>query len=94
MPAAKAAGQPDREHVAAERAAALESRLVKLVIVVGASADAPLRVSLGYEFINRLWLLGGVDDMLSGARRDYFVGAQLRFNDEDLKKIIPFVPAQ
>jgi len=52
------------------------------------------RVSLGYEFINRLWLLGGVDDMLSGARRDYFVGAQLRFNDEDLKKIIPFVPAQ
>jgi phospholipid/cholesterol/gamma-HCH transport system substrate-binding protein len=52
------------------------------------------RVSLGYEFINRLWLLGGVDDMLSGARRDYFVGAQLRFNDEDLKRIIPFVPAQ
>jgi phospholipid/cholesterol/gamma-HCH transport system substrate-binding protein len=52
------------------------------------------RVSLGYEFINRLWLLGGVDDILSGARRDYFVGAQLRFNDEDLKKIIPFVPAQ
>jgi phospholipid/cholesterol/gamma-HCH transport system substrate-binding protein len=52
------------------------------------------RVSLGYEFINRLWLLGGVDDMLSGSRRDYFVGAQLRFNDEDLKRIIPFVPAQ
>jgi len=52
------------------------------------------RVSLGYEFINRLWLLGGVDDILSGSRRDYFVGAQLRFNDEDLKRIIPFVPAQ
>jgi phospholipid/cholesterol/gamma-HCH transport system substrate-binding protein len=48
------------------------------------------RVSLGYEFINRLWLLGGVDDILSGARRDYFVGAQLRFNDEDLKHILPF----
>jgi phospholipid/cholesterol/gamma-HCH transport system substrate-binding protein len=52
------------------------------------------RVSLGYEFINRLWLLAGVDDILSGARRDYFVGAQLKFNDEDLKRIIPFVPAQ
>jgi phospholipid/cholesterol/gamma-HCH transport system substrate-binding protein len=51
------------------------------------------RVSLGYEFINRLWLLGGVDDILSGTRRDYFVGAQLRFNDEDLKRIIPFVKA-
>jgi phospholipid/cholesterol/gamma-HCH transport system substrate-binding protein len=50
------------------------------------------RVSLGYEFVNRIWLLGGVDDILSSARRDYFVGAQLRFNDEDLKSILPFVP--
>ena len=48
------------------------------------------RVSLGYEFVNRIWLLGGVDDILSGSRRDYFVGAQLRFNDEDLKTILPF----
>ncbi len=50
------------------------------------------RVSLGYEFVNRIWLLGGVDDMLSGSRRDYFVGAQLRFNDEDLKHVLPFAP--
>jgi phospholipid/cholesterol/gamma-HCH transport system substrate-binding protein len=48
------------------------------------------RISLGYEFINRLWLLGGVEDLLSGSRRDYFVGGQLRFNDEDLKTILPF----
>ena len=48
------------------------------------------RVSLGYEFVNRLWLLGGVDDILSKSRRDYFVGAQLRFNDDDLKHILPF----
>jgi phospholipid/cholesterol/gamma-HCH transport system substrate-binding protein len=48
------------------------------------------RVSLGYEFINRLWLLGGVEDVLSGSRRDYFVGGMLRFNDEDLKTILPF----
>jgi phospholipid/cholesterol/gamma-HCH transport system substrate-binding protein len=52
------------------------------------------RVSLGYEFVNRLWLIGGVDDILSEGRRDYFVGAQLKFNDEDLKTILPFVPAQ
>ena len=51
------------------------------------------RVSLGYEFVNRLWLLGGVDDILSGSRRDYFVGAQLRFNDDDLKRILPFAPS-
>jgi phospholipid/cholesterol/gamma-HCH transport system substrate-binding protein len=48
------------------------------------------RVSLGYEFINRLWLLGGVEDILSNSRRDYFVGGMLRFNDEDLKTILPF----
>jgi len=50
------------------------------------------RISLGYNFVNRIWLLGGVDDILSSARRDYFVGAQLRFNDEDLKSILPFMP--
>jgi phospholipid/cholesterol/gamma-HCH transport system substrate-binding protein len=48
------------------------------------------RVSLGYQFIPRLWLLGGVDDIFSTTRRDYFVGLQLRFNDEDLKTILPF----
>jgi phospholipid/cholesterol/gamma-HCH transport system substrate-binding protein len=51
------------------------------------------RISLGYEFVNRCWLLGGVDDILSGTRRDYFVGAQLKFNDEDLKNILPFAPS-
>jgi len=51
------------------------------------------RLSLGYEFVNRLWLLGGADDVLSPVRRDYFVGLQLRFNDEDLKTILPFAPS-
>lgn len=51
------------------------------------------RLSLGYEFVNRLWLLGGVDDVLSDVRRDYFVGLQLKFNDEDLKTILPFAPS-
>jgi phospholipid/cholesterol/gamma-HCH transport system substrate-binding protein len=48
------------------------------------------RVALAYEFIRKLWLLGGVDDILNSARRDYFVGLQLRFNDHDLKSILPF----
>ncbi|HVY49766.1 MAG TPA: MlaD family protein [Minicystis sp.] len=48
------------------------------------------RVALAYEFIRKLWLLGGVDDILSSNRRDYFVGLQLRFNDQDLKTILPF----
>ena len=50
------------------------------------------RISFGYEFISRLWLLGGVDDILSTDRRDYFVGLQLKFNDEDLKRVLPFAP--
>lgn len=48
------------------------------------------RVALAYEFIRKLWLLGGVDDILNGARRDYFIGLQLRFTDHDLKSILPF----
>jgi phospholipid/cholesterol/gamma-HCH transport system substrate-binding protein len=51
------------------------------------------RVSLAYEFIRKLWLLGGVDDILNSDRRDYFIGLQLRFNDKDLKTILPFAPA-
>lgn len=50
------------------------------------------RASLGYEFIHRLWLLAGADDILSPDRRDYFFGVNLRFNDEDLKSILPFAP--
>lgn len=48
------------------------------------------RVVLAYEFIRKLWLLGGVDDILNNARRDYFVGLQLRFTDDELKSILPF----
>jgi phospholipid/cholesterol/gamma-HCH transport system substrate-binding protein len=51
------------------------------------------RIGFGYEFVSRIWLLGGVDDILSGDQRDYFVGLQLRFDDEDLKTILPFAPS-
>jgi len=50
------------------------------------------RVTMGYEFVRKLWLLGGVDDILSTDRRDYFVGLQLRFTDTDLKSVLPFAP--
>jgi phospholipid/cholesterol/gamma-HCH transport system substrate-binding protein len=51
------------------------------------------RVYLSYAFVKRLWILGGIDDILSYDRRDYFVGLNLRFNDEDLKTILPFAPS-
>jgi len=50
------------------------------------------RLALSYEFVRSLWLLGGVDNVLSSERRDYFFGLSLRFNDEDLKSILPFAP--
>ncbi len=51
-----------------------------------------LRTRLAYEFIRKFWLLAGVDDALNKTV-DFFMGAQLRFNDEDLKTILPFAPA-
>ncbi len=48
------------------------------------------RLWVGYEFIHRLWLIGGVDHIFLGNRRDYFLGLQLRFTDEDLKTVLPF----
>jgi phospholipid/cholesterol/gamma-HCH transport system substrate-binding protein len=50
------------------------------------------RVGLSYEFIRRLWLTTGVDEVVDRNRRDYFVGLQLRFLDEDLKTVLPFAP--
>ncbi|MBX3226740.1 MAG: MCE family protein [Labilithrix sp.] len=48
------------------------------------------RLWVGYEFIKRLWLIGGIDHIFLANRRDYFLGLQLRFTDEDLKTILPF----
>jgi phospholipid/cholesterol/gamma-HCH transport system substrate-binding protein len=51
------------------------------------------RVWIGYEFLHRLWLIGGADQIFTPDRRDYFLGLQLRFTDEDLKTILPFAPS-
>jgi phospholipid/cholesterol/gamma-HCH transport system substrate-binding protein len=48
------------------------------------------RVYISYEFLGRLWLYGGVDHLLEPSLRDYFLGLQLRFTDDDLKTILPF----
>ncbi|HEY2369027.1 MAG TPA: MCE family protein, partial [Polyangiaceae bacterium] len=48
------------------------------------------RSYIAYQFINRLFLLGGVDNVFLDAQRDYFIGLQLRYNDEDLKAMLPF----
>jgi phospholipid/cholesterol/gamma-HCH transport system substrate-binding protein len=48
------------------------------------------RVYISYEFLTHLWINGGVDYIFDATNRDYFLGLQLRFNDEDLKTILPF----
>jgi hypothetical protein len=57
-----------------------------------------VKVSGAYEIWNRtFYLLAGADDLWNYNRRgeagagggfDWFVGAQLRFNDEDLKSLL------
>jgi phospholipid/cholesterol/gamma-HCH transport system substrate-binding protein len=48
------------------------------------------RVYISYEFLTHLWINGGVDYLFDATNRDYFLGLSLRFNDEDLKTILPF----
>jgi phospholipid/cholesterol/gamma-HCH transport system substrate-binding protein len=48
------------------------------------------RVYVSYEFLKSLWIYGGVDYAFQPSLRDYFIGLQLRFTDQDLKTILPF----
>jgi phospholipid/cholesterol/gamma-HCH transport system substrate-binding protein len=56
-----------------------------------------LKVMAAWQFFRRLYVVGGIDDAFNerpengtGGGRDFFVGAQLRFNDEDLKQLLLF----
>jgi phospholipid/cholesterol/gamma-HCH transport system substrate-binding protein len=57
----------------------------------GENTNPRLRLRLAYEIVRRAWIFGGLDDILNPERSDYFLGAQLRFNDEDIKSILPFL---
>jgi phospholipid/cholesterol/gamma-HCH transport system substrate-binding protein len=58
----------------------------------GQNVEPKWRETLLFEFVKRLWITVGVDDILNPDKRDYWVGGMLRFNDEDLKSILPFTP--
>jgi phospholipid/cholesterol/gamma-HCH transport system substrate-binding protein len=60
-----------------------------------ANAWPRLKLLAAWEFFRRLYVVGGIDDVInsrpqdgSGGGRDYFIGAQVRFNDEDLKGLL------
>jgi phospholipid/cholesterol/gamma-HCH transport system substrate-binding protein len=54
------------------------------------------KVMAAMEFYRHIWLVGGVDDILNGrgpgagvsTGRDYFFGAQLTFNDDDIRALL------
>lgn len=45
-----------------------------------------------YQFFMGLYVAGGVDDVLNDDFRDFFFGAGIRFNDEDLKALFTTAP--
>ncbi len=55
-----------------------------------------LKVLAALEFYKHIWIVGGIDDALntrgpgadSVTGRDYFLGAQLTFNDDDLRALL------
>jgi len=59
------------------------------LFALGSQAVPRLRVRAAYEIVSKLWILAGADDVFD-EDADFFLGAQLRFNDEDLKSILPF----
>jgi phospholipid/cholesterol/gamma-HCH transport system substrate-binding protein len=56
----------------------------------GYSQFPRLRVRASFELVSSLFILGGVDDFLNERTVDLFLGAMLRFDDQDLASLFPF----
>jgi phospholipid/cholesterol/gamma-HCH transport system substrate-binding protein len=54
----------------------------------GANAWPRLKALASLEFFKRLYILAGIDNVFNENTRDYYIGAQLRFNDKDLKSLL------
>jgi phospholipid/cholesterol/gamma-HCH transport system substrate-binding protein len=59
---------------------------------IGTDVYPRLKLVAALEFLRGLYIVGGADDVLN-VDRDFFIGFQLRFNDEDLKAILTFAPS-
>jgi phospholipid/cholesterol/gamma-HCH transport system substrate-binding protein len=57
-----------------------------------AERNPRLRVRATYEFFTHLYIAAGVDDVLNRDETDYFLGAGIRFNDDDLQAILATAP--
>ena len=66
----------------------------KLDVFDFTSGEYPrFRALAAWEFARHLFVAAGVDDVLNGDARDYFVGLGVTFTDGDLKAILPFTPS-
>ncbi len=52
-----------------------------------------LRSAGMYEFVNHLYLQGGIDDPLNRRLTTWFLGGMLRFTDDDLKGLLTVMPS-
>ena len=57
-----------------------------------AGRNPRLRVRATYEFFTHLYIAAGVDEVLNKGETDYFLGAGIRFNDDDLQAILATAP--
>jgi phospholipid/cholesterol/gamma-HCH transport system substrate-binding protein len=55
----------------------------------GDSQFPRLRFRLAYEIVPTLFILGGADDVLNERTVDFYLGAMLRFDDQDLTSLLP-----
>ncbi len=55
----------------------------------GANDFPRIRTRVGFEIVSRFWVVAGLDDM-ANPDRDVFLGLMLRFDDDDLKGLLPF----
>lgn len=51
-----------------------------------------VRLLAAWNFIENVYIAAGVDDMLNGDSRDYFLGLGVNFTDNDIKSVLPFIP--
>ncbi len=58
----------------------------------GLDLNPRLKLYANYQFFNHLFFTGGVDDAFNSEGRDYFIGAAIRFTDDDLKSLLTVAP--
>lgn len=60
------------------------------IFQMGVESFPRIRQRVAFEIVQRFWVVAGVDDALNRENIDFFIGLQLRFDDDDLKGILPF----